>query len=376
MGFHGVIHRTHHARAYVRRSEPVNSNWSHPPKRRLESATNFCMFPSHARQFNKVAERNVSVAISSVWCARPLAAIGTRHVHPRAHLRPAPTAAASAAAFSELLSKRMFGFINWQKKRRNIHLFDTLGRLIAEVKKQSPDHIAVTGDLVNLALPDEYLVARNLAGTSRLAARRHARRRQPRTPTSKRWSANRSASGARICAATIRPSQRFRSCAGADRSPSSTFDGGRIRADARDRQARRGTTHASSRHPEKARRGRRVPYRLAASSAGSEPRRKSQRLLDGRALIATIAQAGADLVIHGHEHVHSVAWIDGAGRRVPVVGVPSASASPRGHWQPAGFNLYRIEGSAGAWRCEVASWSMNKSGEMIETGRRILTRGN
>jgi 3',5'-cyclic AMP phosphodiesterase CpdA len=107
----------------------------------------------------------------------------------------------------------------------------------------------------------------------------------------------------------------------------------------------------------------------------SVPTRHSERLLDGKAFCAAIAGAGADLIIHGHEHIHSVAWIDGAGRRVPVVGVPSASSSPRGKkYEPAGFNLYRIDGGPGAWRCEMASWSMNRAGELSETGRRTLTR--
>jgi hypothetical protein len=106
----------------------------------------------------------------------------------------------------------------------------------------------------------------------------------------------------------------------------------------------------------------------------SEPKRKSQRLLDGKDFLTAIAEAGSDLIIHGHDHIHQVSWIDGAGRRVPVVGVPSASAAPRGRWQPAGFNLYRIGGNAGAWRCEMASWSMTKTGETVETGRRMLTR--
>ena len=50
---------------------------------------------------------------------------------------------------------------------------------------------------------------------------------------------------------------------------------------------------------------------------------KSERLLDGRALIAVLAQAGAELVIHGHEHINSVSWLDGpepahSGRRCAV----------------------------------------------------------
>src|SRR5262245_60920282 len=71
------------------------------------------------------------------------------------HLAPLP-----APRCSELASKRFGGFINWQRKRRDIHLLDTLEQMVAEVKRQRADHIAVTGDLVNLSLPEEFPAAR------------------------------------------------------------------------------------------------------------------------------------------------------------------------------------------------------------------------
>ena len=41
---------------------------------------------------------------------------------------------------------------------------------------------------------------------------------------------------------------------------------------------------------------------------------------------------GADLILHGHNHVTSTARIAGPdGRTVPVIGAPSASARPDGH---------------------------------------------
>src|SRR5262249_47454334 len=70
------------------------------------------------------------------------------------HLAPLPT-----PRFSELASKRLLGFLNWQRKRRDIHAANTLERLIADMKAQTPDHIAVAGDLINLSLPDEYIAA-------------------------------------------------------------------------------------------------------------------------------------------------------------------------------------------------------------------------
>src|SRR5262245_57719564 len=67
------------------------------------------------------------------------------------HIAPLP-----APRCSELRSKRLGGFINWQRKRRDIHLTSVLDRMIAEVRAQKPDHIAVTGDLINIALPEEF----------------------------------------------------------------------------------------------------------------------------------------------------------------------------------------------------------------------------
>src|ERR1700704_4239778 len=71
------------------------------------------------------------------------------------HLAPLPT-----PRFSELASKRLLGFLNWQRKRRDIHSTEMLDRLIADLKSQKPDHIAVAGDLINLSLPEEYVAAR------------------------------------------------------------------------------------------------------------------------------------------------------------------------------------------------------------------------
>jgi hypothetical protein len=54
--------------------------------------------------------------------------------------------------------------------------------------------------------------------------------------------------------------------------------------------------------------------------------------------------------------------------------VPSASAATGGHWEPAGYNLYRIEGKPGAWDCEVISRSLSADGTWTDVGRRRLTR--
>jgi 3',5'-cyclic AMP phosphodiesterase CpdA len=55
--------------------------------------------------------------------------------------------------------KRATGYLNWQRNRRDVYRRDTLDRLVDDLKAQSPQHIAVTGDLCNLGLPAEMDVA-------------------------------------------------------------------------------------------------------------------------------------------------------------------------------------------------------------------------
>ncbi len=56
----------------------------------------------------------------------------------------------------ELMSKRMVGYYNWQRNRERVHAPEVLAAIVADIKAARPDHIAVTGDLVNIGLPDEY----------------------------------------------------------------------------------------------------------------------------------------------------------------------------------------------------------------------------
>lgn len=52
--------------------------------------------------------------------------------------------------------KRALGYLNWQRKRRHIHAPAVADLLASDIRALGPDHIAVTGDLVNIGLPEEY----------------------------------------------------------------------------------------------------------------------------------------------------------------------------------------------------------------------------
>jgi hypothetical protein len=56
-----------------------------------------------------------------------------------------------------------------------------------------------------------------------------------------------------------------------------------------------------------------------------------------------------------------------------VLGVPSASEAPPGEHDRAGYNLYFVDGRAGAWRCEAISRGLSVGGDaVVELRRRRL----
>src|SRR5689334_22623379 len=72
------------------------------------------------------------------------------------HLAPLPP-----ARLRELASKRALGYLNWKRTRHRYHRREVLDALVADIRAQAPDHIAVTGDLVILALEAEFAPSRN-----------------------------------------------------------------------------------------------------------------------------------------------------------------------------------------------------------------------
>ena len=57
--------------------------------------------------------------------------------------------------------KRTLGWLNWKIKRRVIHRHSAIEAMLADIAALAPDHIAITGDLVNIGLPTEYEAARD-----------------------------------------------------------------------------------------------------------------------------------------------------------------------------------------------------------------------
>jgi 3',5'-cyclic AMP phosphodiesterase CpdA len=286
------------------------------------------------------------------------------------HLAPLP-----APSWSQLASKRVFGYLNWQRKRRRIHQRGTLDRVVADLLAQAPDHVALTGDLVNIALPDEFAAASawlaDLGPPERVSIvpgnhdayvpaalddatsswGDYMRADQSAHPE---WPFVRRRAGvALIGLSTAIPSPPFMATGQLGSPQLSRF--AELLTELRDEDLFR--------------------IVLIHHSPESEPRRRRERLLDAGAFRDVLATVGAELVLHGHEHVHSVMWLDGSDRRIPAVGVPSASATIGGHWQPASYNLFRVTGTPKAWRCEMVTRGFAPGcADIAEIDRRVLVR--
>jgi 3',5'-cyclic AMP phosphodiesterase CpdA len=76
-----------------------------------------------------------------------------------------------------------------------------------------------------------------------------------------------------------------------------------------------------------------------------------KRLTDSRQLRGLLKRHGVELVLHGHDHIHSTMWVDGTDRKIPAIGVPSASALAHRHYPAAAYNLFSIERDGEQWRC-------------------------
>jgi 3',5'-cyclic AMP phosphodiesterase CpdA len=270
------------------------------------------------------------------------------------------------------MGKRATGFLNWQRKRGLIHRADVLTRIVADLKAQAADHIAVTGDLVNISLTAEYAPARAwlaalgsprdvtlVPGNHDVYVRAAARHPQLYWGEYMRGDdagetafpfVRRRGPLALIGLSTAAPTAPFLATGRLGREQIARLP------EALDRGNREGLFRVV----------------LIHHPPISKPARYLKRLLDGADFRAALARHGAELVIHGHDHAHSLIELEGPQRRIPVVGAPSASEARGEHC--AGYNLYRVEGRNGQWRCEAIWRSLARDGDaIVETKRTILS---
>jgi 3',5'-cyclic AMP phosphodiesterase CpdA len=101
-------------------------------------------------------------------------------------------------------------------------------------------------------------------------------------------------------------------------------------------------------------------------SAGRHARSWRRGLRDREAFAAVIAEAGAELVLHGHEHLDLEHHLPGpGGARVPVHGVRSATYAVPSRTRAARYRVYTVRRDAGQPRPRLArsesfTWSAER----------------
>jgi 3',5'-cyclic AMP phosphodiesterase CpdA len=226
-----------------------------------------------------------------------------------------------------------------------------LDALVADIQAQRPDHIAVTGDLVNLALDAEFAPAQawlESVGTPEQVTVIPGNHDAYVRATRHRFAASfgdylRGDAGTESDAFPFlrrRGPLALVGVSSAVPTPPLMATGtlGRTQLDALDRYLAQLST-------EDAFRVLLVHHPLHSTS-------RMKRLTDSAGLRAVLKARGADLVLHGHDHIHSTMWVEGPDKQIPAIGVPSASALAHKHYPAAAYNLFRIERDGNQWRCE------------------------
>jgi 3',5'-cyclic AMP phosphodiesterase CpdA len=277
------------------------------------------------------------------------------------HLPPLPK-----PRLRDLAGKRALGYLNWIRNRRKFHRREVLDALVSDIQAQAPDHIAVTGDIVNLALEAEFAPARawleSVGAPDRVTV----------VPGNH---------DAYVRATQHRFAEAWGSYLDADQAPNGPAMFPLLR--------RRGPlmlislSSAVPTPPLMATGRLGLPQlnrleRLLADSATADALRvllvhhplrsnaRSKRLTDSHLLLALLKQHGVELILHGHDHVHSTIWVEGPNGQIPAIGVPSASAIAHGKYPAAAYNLFSIERDGTAWRVEQTVRGLGDSLEVHE----------
>jgi 3',5'-cyclic AMP phosphodiesterase CpdA len=230
--------------------------------------------------------------------------------------------------------------------------------LLADLAAHGPDHVAVTGDLTNLALPGEFAAARDwlarLGPSARVTAIPGNHDATVPVPWDdgvglwRPWMAGDAAGGsaARFPFLRRRGPVALVGLSSAVPTPPGSA-GGWL-----------GAEQLARVPPLLEAAGREGLFRVVLIHHPPLRGRGGWRraLRDRDALRGVLARFGAELVLHGHHHAALKAELEGPTGPIPVLGAPLALRASR---EPAGWHLHRIarDGAAG-WRLDtvVRAW--------------------
>ncbi|AJY45968.1 metallophosphoesterase family protein [Martelella endophytica] len=271
----------------------------------------------------------------------------------------------------ELFSKRITGFFNWQRNRKKQLGKDTLENLLLALADEAPDHLAITGDLVNLATKTEI---ENAGEWLKSVGPAHEVSLIPGNHDAYVGGAY-----ARVCRAwhdymlgddaagqdeapIAFPYLRRRGpvaiigCSSAVPSPPflaiGTFERKQARktAELLKQAGEEGLFRiVMIHHP---------PVRNAAA--------RHKRLIGIRRFRAAISTGGCELVLHGHTHLNTVNFIETPQGKTPVIGIAAAGQGTGGKKPPSAFNMISVSGKPGQWEMHCRRHALSAESGAIE----------
>jgi 3',5'-cyclic AMP phosphodiesterase CpdA len=250
--------------------------------------------------------------------------------------------------------KRLVGGLSWGLKRRAMHIRAHADALRADVHAQSPDHICFTGDLVNIAAKAEFrrgLQWLKTVGTPEnltMVPGNHDAYVHVAHETGLGL-LNPYMEGDGASSDHIFPFVRLRrnvAIIGVSSALPQSLNraGGTLGKEQRNALATR-----------LADLGARGFYRLVMIHhpplPGLTPARRA--LTDASELSEVLKDNGAELVIHGHNHITQINAIDTAAGKTFVIGVPSASMVDREGHESAQWHAYSVNRARGKWQTRL-----------------------
>jgi 3',5'-cyclic AMP phosphodiesterase CpdA len=235
----------------------------------------------------------------------------------------------------DLASKRLVGWLNLRFNRSKLHKVELVKRAFEEAARLEPDHVVITGDVGNLALPSEYELAERVLGRLHLSSRditivpgNHdayvpsaqavvSSALGPYLTSDDGPGPERTEPSSRSCFPVVRQRGPIALVGCSSALPSLPFVAwGRLGAE----QIQRVGEVLE-------RAGRQGLYRVVALHHPVQPgvSRWDNGLADAKDLRRVVAEVGAELILHGHMHRPMEATIAAGNGRAIVYGTGSAS---------------------------------------------------
>lgn len=288
------------------------------------------------------------------------------------HLGPLP----AGSARRNFALKRTIGVFNWRLNRHRVHSPAVAAAIAADIVAAAPDHVALTGDIVNVAAHDEFVAAARWLyafgapdwisfvpgnhdsyvrmdwrhGLSHLNAYMQGDMRVALTQSTPQITTpfpyvrlRRNVALIGVSTSVPQPLHRASGLLG----PTQLSALATLLPDLRERgYARVVMIH----HPP-------LP--------GLAKPRKA--LTDAPALRDLLETHGAELVLHGHNHEHMLNTLNSRFGNVHVLGVPSASLIHSEHHPVAAWNHYQIQRQGGKWAIQVTTRSFEPVSRKVAT---------